>query len=321
MAKNMALLKVSDLHVHIPVDGAMARAVDGVSFAVEKGQVFGMVGESGCGKSISARAVLGLLPKSANVSGRVEFGGAGDLTRLGPEEMRRIRGKRIAAVFQDPMTYLNPVYTVGNQMSEVYRLHQGMTKRQARAAARDMLGRVRIADPDACAESYPWQLSGGMRQRVLIAMALACKPDLLIADEPTTALDPTTQARVLDLLTDLVEEFGTSLWLITHDLAVAKQLCDKAAVMYAGKIVEIGLMDIIAGNPAHPYTRGLIEAVEALENGEINETIPGQAHPSTAHPPGCRFHPRCKIAGAECAVKEPALAARGAGHLAACDRI
>ncbi len=315
----MALLSVTDLTVHFETAGEIARAVDGVSFSIEAAEKFGLVGESGCGKSVSALAILGLLPKRiTRVSGRADLSGTGDLLSLSESGLRPVRGRLVSMVFQNPMTYLNPVFTVGGQVAEVLRLHQGMSKKDAWAAAVDLLERVRIRRPGLCAESYPWQLSGGMRQRVLIAMALACKPRLLIADEPTNALDVTVQAGILDLLEELADGLGAALWLISHDLGVIARTCDTVAVMYAGRIVERGAVREVVRTPAHPYTEGLFGAVRGLSEGRMRSTIPGQVHPATRHPAGCRFHPRCRKVMDVCRTEDPREISLSPTHGAAC---
>ncbi len=309
------LLDIRDLRVHIPVPGGLARAVDGVDLRIAPGERVGLVGESGCGKSLTARAVIGLLPKSARVTGAVSFDGRDSVSMPEPER-RALRGSGIAMVFQDPMTYLNPVFTVGNQIAEALPSSIATAERPARVV--ELLRRVRLPEPERAAASYPWQLSGGMRQRALIAMAIAASPRLLIADEPTTALDVTVQAGVLDLLDDLVRETGMSLLLISHDLGVVARVCDRVAVMYAGKIVEEGTAAGVLGAPAHPYTRGLLGALRALDAGRVSATIPGQVHPPTHHPPGCRFHPRCRDAIDRCRREEPGMRPVGDGLVAAC---
>lgn len=296
----MSLLELKNISVHIPTGKKLARAVDGLSLRIEAGESLGLVGESGCGKTLTALAVLGLTPQKAQVRGEAFFEGAGDLFSLGQQERRKVRGRLIAAVFQDPTTFLNPVFTVENQVVEVLRLHQGMKKIRARERTRELLARVRIQDVERCALSYPWQLSGGMRQRVMIAMALACGPKLLIADEPTTALDLSVQARVLDVLMEGVRNSGSALWLITHDLGVVAGTCDRVAVMYAGRIVEEGRVGEVFDHPAHPYTQALLETIRSLEEGRIHSSIPGQAPAATDHPPGCPFHPRCREALPQC---------------------
>ncbi|MCL4233171.1 MAG: ABC transporter ATP-binding protein [Deltaproteobacteria bacterium] len=309
------LLDVRELRVQIPTPGGLARPVDGIDLRLAPGERLGLVGESGCGKSLTARAAIGLLPASARVTGSIAFEGR-DVVSMTPSECRAIRGSGIAMVFQDPMTYLNPVFTVANQIAEALPGSIATSKRRERVV--ELLRRVRLPEPERAATSYPWQLSGGMRQRALIAMAIAASPRLLIADEPTTALDVTVQAGVLDLLDDLVRETGMSLLLISHDLGVVARVCDRVAVMYAGKIVEEGTAAGVLGAPAHPYARGLLGALRALDAGRVSATIPGQVHPPTSHPAGCRFHPRCRDAIDRCRSEEPALRAVGDGRAAAC---
>ncbi len=312
---SLPLLDVRALRVHIPTPGGLARAVDGVDLRLSPGERLGLVGESGCGKSLTARAIIGLLPASARVTGAIDVEGR-DTLPMPANERRALRGKGIAMVFQDPMTYLNPVFTVGNQIAEA--LPKPMTAIERRARVVELLRRVRLPEPECAADSYPWQLSGGMRQRALIAMAIAASPRLLIADEPTTALDVSVQAAVLDLLDDLVREAGMSLLLISHDLGVVARVCDRVAVMYAGRIVEEGPARAVLGEPAHPYTRGLLGALRALDAGRVAATIPGQVHPPTDHPPGCRFHPRCPVVIDRCRVEDPTPRAVATGHVAVC---
>ena len=304
------LLRVRDLVVEFDTDQGVVRAVDGVSFDLHPGETMGLVGESGCGKTVTGLALLGLVPSPPGrvVSGRIDFLGQ-DLTQLPEDELRRIRGSEISMIFQEPMTALNPVFRIGNQMSDVLRLHQGLTRRQARAAAIEMLAKVGIPDPGQRVDNYPHQLSGGMRQRVMIAMALSCGPKLLVADEPTTALDVTTQAQVLEQITKLQQEFGMAMILITHDLGVVAETCQQAIVMYCGSIVESSPIDALFQSPRHPYTAGLLASVPRVRDKKIAElpVIPGMV-PDLLHlPSGCRFADRCSKVKELCRQTRPEL--------------
>jgi len=307
----MALLDVQDLEVVFTRKGRRdVRAVDGVSFSVEPGQTVGLVGESGCGKSVTSLAIMGLLNKRGNrVSGSVSFDGE-NLLRKSPDQLRDLRGRDIAMVFQDPMSSLNPVITIGLQVTEVLVRHRGMQGDVARGEAARLLSRVGIPDPDRRLKDYPHQLSGGMRQRALIAMSLACKPRLLIADEPTTALDVTIQAQILELLKELVADSGTALVMITHDLGVVAGLCDTVNVMYAGKIVESAGRRELFGVPRHPYTHGLLASVPRLDHprGEPLNPIPGSPRDTLPWSEGCAFAPRCPNRVDQCTAETPALA-------------
>jgi len=304
------LLDVRDLHVQFKTDDGLVRAVDGVTFSVDRGETLGIVGESGSGKTVSSLAVMGLIPQPP---GRVTHGEAffdgQDLLQEPPSAMRRIRGRRIAMIFQDPMTSLNPFLTVAEQLTEVTRLHLGYSARQARDHAVEMLDRVGIPSPVRRLDDYPHEFSGGMRQRVMIAMALSCRPDLLIADEPTTALDVTIQRQILDVMKDLQREEGTAIILITHDLGVIANMCHRVNVMYAGRIVEEAGVDELFAHPRHPYTLGLLESIPRLDSNRHDplSPIPGQP-PDLAHMPvGCAFRPRCRWAQYECELKSPRL--------------
>jgi peptide/nickel transport system ATP-binding protein len=305
------LLQVRDLQVRFHRRGGpTTRAVDGVSFDVAPGQVVGLVGESGCGKSVTSLAVMGLLPKrGVEVDGQVLFDGR-DLLTLPSQELRALRGRDIAMVFQDPMTSLNPVVPIGLQVTEVLRRHTTMDGDAARAEAEQLLQRVGIPDPRRRLKEYPHQLSGGMRQRALIAMALACKPRLLIADEPTTALDVTIQAQVLELLKQLVRESGTAMIMITHDLGVVAGLCDEVNVMYSGRVVERAGRRELFGHPRHQYTGGLLRSIprlDAVRGGQLTP-IPGSASDTLAWSRGCAFAPRCPARGEDCLVPDIPLA-------------
>jgi len=316
------LLNVRDLAVAFDTDAGLLRAVDGVSFVIPRGRTLGLVGESGCGKSVTALSLLGLLPRPSGriVGGSIHFGGT-DLAAATPAELLSIRGGRIGMVFQEPMTALNPVHRIGRQLAEVFLLHRTQNKREAAQLAVEMLAKVGIPSPEIRAQEYPHQLSGGMRQRVVIAMALACSPALLIADEPTTALDVTIQAQILDLLRSLQRELGMAILLITHDLGVVAELCDEVVVMYAGRIAEQGPVEAIFARPAHPYTRGLLAAVPCLEAERKTRlaTIPGLVPGLAEMPAGCRFANRCSFATPACTTP-PQPETIAAGHTVACHR-
>ncbi len=322
------LLEVKDLRTHFFTDDGVVKSVDGVSFKLEKGKVLGIVGESGCGKSVTSLSIMRLLAHPGRiVGGEILFDGK-DLARIPEPEMRRIRGNRISMIFQEPMTSLNPVFTVGNQISEALVLHQGLSKTDARAKAIEMLRKVKVPVPESRVDDYPHQMSGGMRQRVMIAMSLACNPALLIADEPTTALDVTIQAQILDLMRGLQAELGMSIILITHDLGVVAEIADHVAVMYASKIVEYAPAAELYRNPVHPYTVGLFKSrpSSSTNRKERLNVIPGTVPNPLHFPPGCKFHTRCALAEssgklAQCQAKEPVLREVAPGHWAACDVI
>jgi oligopeptide/dipeptide ABC transporter ATP-binding protein len=314
------LLAVDDLRVHLFTKRGVVRAVDGVGFALSAGESLGIVGESGCGKTMTALSLMRLIPSppARIVSGRIIFDGE-NIATLDEARLRALRGDSMAMIYQDPMTTLNPVFSVGEQIAEGVRLHRDATRAAALARAVEMLELVGIPDPARCAQSYPHQLSGGMRQRAVIAMALACHPKLLIADEPTTALDVTIQAQILDLMRRLQQELGTAIILITHDLGVIADLVDTVVVMYAGKVVERALVKQLFAVPRHPYTQGLLRSVPSLETREHRmRTIEGTVPSAYAMPSGCRFHPRCGIARDVCRTDEPPLVPDGAGGEAAC---
>ena len=303
----ISLLEIRDLAVSLPAPGGDIRPVDGISLDVNSGEAVALVGESGCGKSLTALAVLGLLSAPMKVSrGSVWFEGR-DLGALGEKELCAIRGGRIAMVFQEPMAALNPVLTVGFQVAEALRAHEKVSWKQARAHARELLAEARLPDPARIMESYPHQLSGGMCQRALLAMALACRPPLLLADEPTTALDVTVQAQLLDLLDHLSESFGLSVLLITHDLAVVARFAKRVYVMYSGKIVEEASAAELFKNPLHPYTRGLLQSIPRRGARGKLKAIPGAVPPPAMRPPGCSFGPRCPLYRAECREAVPEL--------------
>jgi len=317
---NDLLLDVRDLRTHYRTDGGTVRAVDGVSLRVRAGETVGLVGESACGKSATALSIMRLIEpgQGAVVGGEVLWRGK-DLLALGGREMRRIRGGEIAMVFQDPFASLNPVFTVGEQLCEAVRLHSGADRRAAREIAREALGRVRIPDPRARLGDYPHQLSGGMQQRVMIAMALSCNPKLLIADEPTTALDVTIQAQILDLLSEIQRETGMALLLISHDLGVISEMAGRISIMYAGKIVEEGPGKELLSLPLHPYTRALIKSIPRLGSRRRRlDIIMGNVPDPLEFPPACRFNPRCELAAQICREREPELRAAGEGRRSAC---
>ncbi len=320
-----AALRIEDLRTYFIAGDGIAHAVDGVSYQVHRGETLGVVGESGCGKSVTALSVMRLVPDPPGriVGGRVLLHGQ-DLLQLDEPAMRRVRGNEIGMIFQEPMTSLNPVMTFGRQIEEVVSLHQGLSARQARDRAVEMLRLVQIPDPKGRTKEYPHQLSGGMRQRVMIAMALSCNPGVLIADEPTTALDVTIQAQVLELMQDVQQRTGTATVLITHDLGVLAETADRVAVMYAGKKVEDAPVQALFDTPLHPYTRGLMASMPRLDapfgrgRGTLPE-IPGMVPRLTQLPGGCRFAPRCPLAAAQCR-EEPPLLEYARGHAAACWR-
>jgi oligopeptide/dipeptide ABC transporter ATP-binding protein len=332
----MALLDVSDLHVHFHTFAGTAKVLDGISFSLDEGDTLGLVGESGCGKSVTAQAIIGLLPRppAEVVRGTIRFAGE-DLLLKSEAELRALRGTRISMVFQDPMAYLNPVFSIEEQMTDVILAHQTgspvgamrlATRRwsrqalaEARRSAAGLLRQVNIPDPEERLRQYPHEFSGGMRQRVLLAMALAGSPRLLLADEPTTALDVTIQAQILRLLRGLIEKRGISVLLISHDLAVISRSCRRVAVMYAGTIVEAAEIGRIFRTPQHPYTQGLLRAIPRnVRREQTLEGIPGFIPDLVAPPPGCRFHPRCPNAMAVCRAVKPAPVEVEAGHTVSC---
>jgi peptide/nickel transport system ATP-binding protein len=317
----MALLEVRDLKTHFRTDDGIVKAVDGVTFSIEKGQTLGIVGESGSGKSVTCLTIMGLNPKRNTISsGEAIFKGENLLT-MSSSRLRDIRGDDIAMIFQDPMTSLNPVHRIGAQLVEAIQLHRDVTRKQARGRALELLRAVGIPRPERRIDDYPHQFSGGMRQRVMIAMALVNDPDLLIADEPTTALDVTTQAQILQLMTDLQEDFGSAIIIITHDLGVIAEVADDVVVMYAAKVAEHAPVDNLFKRPHHPYTWGLLGSLPRLDTDvERLVQIQGQP-PSLLNPPrGCRFHPRCPYVMGVCKTVEPELLPAGdeADHVQAC---
>ncbi len=322
--KNGPLLDVQELKTHFFTFDGVAKAVDDVSFSLDKGEVLGVVGESGCGKSVTAQTIMRLIPEPPGkiVSGHILFDGR-DLARLSMEQMRGIRGNRIAMIFQEPMTSLNPVYTIGNQISEMFRLHMRLSRAESMNRAVEMLRKVQIPAPEKRAGEFPHQLSGGMRQRAMIAMALSCDPEILIADEPTTALDVTVQAQILDLMLQLQADFNTAIIMITHDLGVIAEIARRVVVMYAGKIVEEAETVPLFDDPKHPYTRGLLRSIpklgsrgagERIRLEEIRGIVPGLLN----LPEGCRFNPRCPDVMGICRNHEPPLQHLGAGRTVRC---
>jgi len=314
------ILEVRDLHTQFNTLDGVVRAVDGVSFDLARGETLGIVGESGCGKSVTALSILRLIPPETGriASGSIKFEGE-ELTTLGEEAMKRLRGHRISMIFQEPMTSLNPVLTVGTQIAENVTRHLGVSKKAARERACEMLDLVRIADARRRLDEYPHQLSGGMRQRVMIAMALSCDPQVLIADEPTTALDVTIQAQILDLMLDLKEKTGTAIVLITHDLGVVAETTQRVVVMYAGRKVEEAPVEALFDNPLHPYTRGLMAAIPRLDvDAPRLQEIPGMVPLLTRPIVGCAFAARCPIATERCRTAAPPMVDVGGGHTALC---
>ncbi len=309
MTEQEKILDVKDLKTYFYVDDEEIPAVDGVDFSINKGETLGIVGESGCGKSITSLSVMQLVPNPPGkiVGGEINFKGE-NLLQKTEDELRKIRGNEISMIFQEPMTSLNPVYTVGEQIAEAIRIHQKKGRKEAFKQAVKMLELVGIPSPEERAKQEPHQLSGGMRQRVIIAMALACNPELLIADEPTTALDVTIQAQILDLLKELQKEFNSAIMFITHDLGVVADTCDKVVVMYAGKVVEHTDVDSLFESPKHPYTRGLLNSIPRIdEDQEELEAIDGNVPSPTNRPKGCAFAPRCPFAQEICHEKTPDL--------------
>jgi oligopeptide/dipeptide ABC transporter ATP-binding protein len=321
----VTLLSVKNLRTVFATSRGEVAAVDDVSFDLAEREVLGIVGESGSGKSVTALSIMGLLPKppARIAAGSIGFDGE-DLLALSERGLRRIRGPGIGMIFQEPMTSLNPLFSIGNQLVETIRAHERLSPRACRARAVAMLAKVGIAAPERRLDDYPHQLSGGMRQRVMIAMALACSPKLLIADEPTTALDVTIQAQILELLLSLRDELGMAVIIITHNMGVVAEMADRVLVMYAGKIVERAGVDDLFEKPAHPYTRGLLDSIPAIDEVRVRlRTIPGMLPNPAALPPGCRFAPRCAWQIAACAAAPPPLDSVGdaAGHQAACIRL
>ena len=316
-----SLLEIRGLDVEFRTSMGRVRAVNGVDLDVRAGEIVGLVGESGSGKSVTSRAVMGLLPRrTSTIRGSIRFGGD-ELVGLAERTYRHVRGERIAMIFQDPMTALDPLYTAGEQVSEALRFHFGLSRGAARERVRDLFGQVGLGEPDKMFGAYPHQLSGGMRQRVMIAMALACEPELLIADEPTTALDVTIQAQILELLRDLVRERGMALLLITHDLGVVHELCERAVVLYAGRVAETAPVADLFAAPRHPYTAGLAASIPSLLTRRRRlPQIPGTPPDAASLPAGCAFAPRCPAALDRCREVQPELSPVAVGRAAACHR-
>ena len=317
------LIEVRNLKSYFFLDEGILKAVDDVSFVIEERETVALVGESGCGKTIVALSLLDLIPSPGRiVDGQILFNGQ-DLRTMDAERMRQVRGRHIGLVFQEPGVALNPVYTVGNQIAEVLRLHRALTKREARAEAVQLLGDVGIADPEQRAKAYPFELSGGMQQRALIATAIAGRPELLIADEPTTALDPTVQAEILDLLRHLQDEYNMALLLITHDIGVVAEMADRVMVMYTGKIVETADVHTLFRDARHPYTQGLLRSAPQLGvgRGEPLRGIPGTVPDFLELPPGCTFHPRCNLADDGCTTVFPPIEEIAPGRQCACYKV
>jgi oligopeptide/dipeptide ABC transporter ATP-binding protein len=307
------LLEVKELKIAFNTDRGKVVAVDGIEFSLDKGETLGLVGESGAGKSVTSLAVMGLLPKYAEVSGSIQYQGR-NILDYSEIEMQKIRGDRISMIFQEPMTSLNPVFTIQEQLSETIELHQGGTKKAIKDRTVESLDLVGIPNAERIMKQYPHQLSGGMRQRVMIAIALACNPDILIADEPTTALDVTIQAQILLLMRNLQEKLGTGILLITHDLGVVAQVAHKVGVMYAGQIVEFGAMENLFRQPGHPYTRGLLSTIPSIDRKDHRlPVIEGTMPDLSSLPPACRFHPRCPECREICRTKEPPMYRVGDG--------
>jgi oligopeptide transport system ATP-binding protein len=319
--QELPLLSVRDLRVSFKTDDGLVEAVRGVSFDLSRGETLGIVGESGSGKSVTNLALMGLIPRPPGViaGGTAIFDGK-DLLTMSPPELMSIRGRRIGMIFQDPMTALNPLMTVGQQLTEVTRRHLGLSATAANRRAAEMLEMVGISSPDSRLRDYPHQFSGGMRQRVMIAMALSCEPDVLIADEPTTALDVTIQAQILELLADLQKRRGTSIILITHDLGVVAGVCDRVMVMYAGRVVERASVQPLFAQPKHPYTLGLLRSLPRLDRDHSQQldAIAGQPPDMTRIPPGCSFRPRCPLAVTKCVTDDPPLREVADGQVSAC---
>ena len=317
------LLEIDGLRTQFLTSAGVIKAVDGISYDVNEGETIAIVGESGCGKSISALSILRLIPNPPGriVGGSIRFRGR-DLLQLSEEEIRNVRGRDIAMVFQEPMTSLNPVLTVGRQLTETLQQHLNMTREQANARAAELLGMVGIAEPERRLKQYPHHFSGGMRQRVMIAMALCCDPKLIIADEPTTALDVTIQAQILELMQEMKEKFGMAIMLITHAMGVVAETCQRVTVMYAGKVVEEAPVEALFGDPRHPYTQGLIRSIPRIDRAvsrqarleSIQGTVPSLLNP----PPGCRFAARCRFATDVCTQAMPPLKEVAPGHRVAC---
>ncbi|GGK66802.1 dipeptide/oligopeptide/nickel ABC transporter ATP-binding protein [Planomonospora parontospora subsp. parontospora] len=323
MSTPTSFLELRDLRIHFPTDDGLVKSVDGLSYKLERGKTLGIVGESGSGKSVTSLGILGLHKGTrAKISGEIWLDGE-ELVSASAEHVRRLRGKKMAMIFQDPLSAMHPFYTVGQQIIEAYRIHHKVSKKVARKHAIDMLGRVGIPQPERRVDSYPHEFSGGMRQRAMIAMALSCDPELLIADEPTTALDVTVQAQILDLMRDLQRDFNAALIIITHDLGVVAELSDDILVMYGGKCIEYGTAEDIFERPEHPYTWGLLGSMPRLDREPTERLLPIKGNPPSLInvPSGCAFHPRCAFegrTGGKADTEVPALLESSGGHLVRC---
>jgi len=314
------IVSVRDLKLWFENDFGAVQILNGINFDIYKGETLGIVGESGCGKSMTSFSIMRLLETPpARYQGEILFQGE-NVLKKNEKQMRKLRGSKMSMIFQEPMTSLNPLFTLCNQMSEPFMQHQGLSKKEAREKSIEMLKMVRVAEPEQRIDEYPHQLSGGMRQRVMIAMALACRPELLIADEPTTALDVTIQAQVLDLMRDLQKELGTAIAFITHDLGVIREMCDRVVVLYCGEVMETATVEELFGNPKHPYTEGLLETLPKFGVQGKLATIPGMVPPSGQFPSGCVFAPRCKYATDRCRTCKPESVDVGGGHEVRCFR-
>jgi len=317
------MLEVDDLRIHFPTDDGLVKAVDGISYTLDRGKTLGIVGESGSGKSVTSLGIMGLHNRAkTNISGAIWLDGE-DLVAASPARVRELRGSKMAMIFQDPLSSLHPYYTVGDQIAEAYLIHNKVSKKAAKEHAVELLNRVGIPNPQTRVDDYPHQFSGGMRQRAMIAMALSCDPELLIADEPTTALDVTVQAQILDLISSLQQELGSAVIIITHDLGVVAELADDILVMYAGRMAEYGTGEDIFDRPGHPYAWGLLGSMPRMDKARIERLIPIPGTPPSLInvPTGCPFHPRCAYAGTlngRCESEVPLLRAVGPGHTAAC---
>lgn len=321
--KDEVLLELRDLRTYFDTEDGTVKAVDGVNLSIKRGETLGIVGESGCGKSVTAYSIMRLIPSPpGRIAGGQILLGEQDIASMSEAEMRTLRGNKISMIFQEPMTSLNPVYTVGDQICEAIVLHQGKTKIEAREIALDMLQQVGIPAAEDRIDNYPHEMSGGMKQRVMIAMALVCRPELLIADEPTTALDVTIQAQILDILRRLQNEIGMSIWFITHDLGVVAEMAHQVAVMYASKVVEYTDVKTLYATPRHPYTKGLFDSLPQEHGGQRRlKTIQGSVPNPLEHPSGCKFHTRCSEVIEECKRTEPGLTEIAPGHQVACLRV
>ncbi len=314
----MSLLAVRDLNISFRAKKHPLQVVTNLNFSIDRSEVFGLVGESGCGKSLTALSIMGILPQNAFSEGEISYNGR-NLLKLDNESMRKLRGKELSMIFQEPMTSLNPVLTIGYQISEMLTTHEGFSTKEAMERATELLRAVRIPSPEIRVREYPHQMSGGMRQRVMIAIAIACNPSLLIADEPTTALDVTIQAQILELLMDLKQEKNMSILLITHDIAVIAENADRAAVMYAGRIMEASRVSNILSDPKHPYTIGLLESLPKTKGIPL-KPIPGSVPRPDRLPPGCKFSDRCVYKISDCLKEEPVLREISIGHFSRCIR-